>query len=216
MKSLIVLAFVTLALMAISVSALSRRTTAEGRIMCQIDGMYFPIKMATVFLKDEDVVFNDVFGETRSNDDGRFRVSGTAGDTYGNPDPYIKVRYQYTGTYGSMEVNGLLKTVRSYRTPKRSYQSYINFDDIVISDDHCRAYVLFYEAMADYYNRTGSALPIKPMHVRTHAIIQVGHPYAETKTVNIPKGFPLNMTTAMLTLAHLVRHSLVSNQCSSY
>lgn len=211
MKSLILLALVTLALMATSVSALSRHTTAVGRITCRIDGVSFPIKMATIFLKDDDVIFDDTFGETRSDNNGQFRVSGTAGDSFGNPDPYIKVRYQYTGTYGKMEVNGLLKTVRSYRTPKQSYQSYIDFQDIVISDDHCRAYVLFYKAMADYYNRTGSALPIETMYVRTHTILQAGHPYSETKMVNIPKGYPLNMTTAKLALAHLVRHALVSN-----
>lgn len=210
MKSSTAVAFLTLALAAVSTSALNQRTTAVGRVMCQIDSMFFPIKMVIVTLKDEDAFIDDTFGSTRSDSNGRFSVSGSASDTFGgSPDPYIEIKYQYTGVYGRMEVNGLLKTVRTYRTPKQSYQRFINFQDIVISDDHCRAYVLFYEAMADYYNRTGGPLPVETMYVRTHAILQTGKPYAEIKTVNIPEGYPINLTTAKLILAHLVRHSLV-------
>lgn len=47
-------------------------------------------------LRDRDVAFHDTFGSTHMNSLGYFMVSGTAGDLFGNPDPFIEVEYEYS------------------------------------------------------------------------------------------------------------------------
>lgn len=57
-----------------------------------------------VSLRDEDLIFHDTFGTSRTDHNGYFTVSGQAGDLWGNPEPYIRVEYQYSGYYGKMDV----------------------------------------------------------------------------------------------------------------
>lgn len=50
--------------------------------------------------------------------DRSFSVSGKAGDLIGNPDPYIQVEYEYSGTYGKMEVEMDLEEIIVTRHPQ--------------------------------------------------------------------------------------------------
>ena len=110
-------------------------------------------------------------------------------------------------SFGHMEVDGFAGVIRKYSTPKRKYSPNLNFGNIQISDDHCRAYVQFYQALRDYYMRTGSKVPYSTLNIHTHAI---GSPHAIRSRVNLPKGYQLSLMAAKHELAHTVRHTLVS------
>ena len=64
----------------------------------------------------------------------------------------FKSSIHYQGSYGRMEIDGFAGVTRKYSTPKKKYSPILNFGNIQISDDHCRAYVQFYQALGDYYN----------------------------------------------------------------
>ena len=188
-----------------------RHVTATGRVLCSISGTSYPVEFTKVRLKDRDTIFHDLFGDTRTNNLGYFTVSGTAGDVFGNPDPFIEVEYEYSGAYGRMEVQQELFGInRKDDTSTRGYSSHINFGDITFSGDHCRAYVMTYKAMKDYRFRTGKSLPYSRLRVVTRAPIHGGTPYATTDKIRIPSGYNFNLETAKHELAHTVRHSLVS------
>ena len=196
-----------------SVDGRRRHVTATGRVLCSISGTSnpVPVQFTLVKLKDKDVVFHDTFGTTRTNNLGYFTVSGRAGDTFGNPDPFIEVEYEYSGVYGQMEVQQELFGInRKDHTSTRGYSSHINFGDIIFSGDHCRAYVMTYDAMKDYRSRTGKALPYSELKVVTRAPVHGGTPYATTSKIRIPSSYNFDFETAKHELAHTVRHTLVS------
>ena len=189
------------------------RVTARGRVTCKMeDDSIEPLIGIRVKLLDHDVVFHDTFGTTRTSYSGRFYVTGRARDLWGKPDPFIQIVYDYRGKYGHMEIDGFAGVTRKKSTRWRRYKRYINFGTIQRSDDHCRAYVRFYQALKNYYERTKSRVPYKTLHVRTHVIIHGGTPYAFRSKVNIPKRYRLSKRTAMHELAHTVRHTLVSSK----
>ena len=196
-----------------SVDGRRRHVTATGTVRCSIGGISYPVEFTKVRLRDRDVLFHDTFGSTRTNSQGYFTVSGTAGDVFGNPDPFIEVEYEYSGTYGRMEVQQELFGInRREDTSTRSHSSHINFGEITFSGDHCRAYVMTYKAMKDYNIRTHKSLPYSRLKVVTRAPIHGGTPYATTDKIRIPSGYNFNLETANHELAHTVRHSLVSIQ----
>ena len=192
--------------------ARSYSTSATGSVMCRMaDGTTEPLKRVKVELLDMDVVGHGTFGQTRSGTNGAFSVSGSARDLVGTPDPFIRVVYDYQGTYGHMEVDGLLGVTRKYKTSTRSYAQIINFGNLVISDDHCRAYVRFRDALQDYYIRTGSPVPYSTLNVRTHVILHGGTPYALRSVIQLPRGYDVTPQTAQHELGHTIRHTLVSS-----
>ena len=196
---------------ALPVEARRRHVTATGRVLCAIGGTSHPLQFVTVRLKDRDLVFHDTFGSTRSDSSGYFTVSGSARDTFGNPDPFIEVEYQYSGVYGRMEIqNELLGINRRDDTSTRGIASHIDFGDIIFSNDHCKAYVMTYRAMKDYRERTRKSLPYSRLKVVTRAPIHGGTPYSTTNKIRIPSGYNYGFETAQHELAHTVRHSLVS------
>ena len=201
---------------ALSLSTVSARryyTRAWGKVLCRMEnGRTESMKGIQVKLKDRDVVFHDTFGTTRTNGAGYFSVGGSARDAWGKPDPFIQVVYDYHGRYGQLEVEGFAGITRKYSTSKRRYASRINFGNIVISDEHCRAYVHFYNGLRDYYLRTRSRVPYGTLHVYTRFIVHGGTPYAIRSRVNIPPGYRLSLRTAQHEIAHTVRHTLVSNK----
>ena len=210
MKSLVIFSVIGLLCAFSPAHARRRSATATGRVLCQINGASYPVEYATVRLKDQDIIFHDTFGSTRSDSSGRFTVSGSAGDLFGKPDPFIQVRYEYTGWYGNMKVQNELGTNRRDRTSKRSYARYISFGDIYFSSDHCKAYVMTYRAMKNYRSLSGKSLPYSRLKVVTHAPIHGGTPYSTTDKIRIPSGYNYDFGTAKHELAHTVRHSLVS------
>lgn len=211
-KSFVLILFYIAVLVTVVYGGRRHHTSATGRILCRFDSQLHPLKEIKVILRDDDNVFHDTFGETRTGIDGRFSVLGSARDLIGRPDPFLQIVYEYSGTYGKMEVDGLFGVTRKERTSKRRYSSYINFGDWIISNDHCRAYVQFYQAIKDYYTRTGSPLPYSTLNIRTRAIIHGGTAYAERSKVNIPQrtGNTLSLQTALHELGHTIRHTLVS------
>ena len=209
MKTLLLLIALTLSCLSLS-EAKKHTVSATGRVMCRIDGTSFPVQFVKVKLLDDDGIFHDTFGTTRTSSLGYFSVSGSAGDLFGKPDPFIRVEYEYSGIYGRMEVDGLVGVNRKERTSKRKFSKTINFGQIVFSSDHCRAYVRFLEAMRNFRQRTSTPLPYSRLHVRTKVIIHGGTPYSLLSTVQIPSGYKLSTATAIHELAHTVRHSLVS------
>ena len=199
----------------------SNSATATGKVTCQMaDGSIEPLKNVVVKLLDKDLVHHDLFGETRTREDGRFRVEGTGGDRY-KPEPFIQVVYDYQGEYGHMEVVGSARVTRKFNTPVKKvpsnpYPLGISFGEIQISDDHCRAYVLFLQAMKDYYKRTGSKVPYSTLHIRTHGPIHGGTPWAIRSRVILPKGFEMNFERAKHELGHTVRQTLVSIEYNAH
>ena len=213
----VLLALVALALLACSTSAATTYyTSATGRVFCQINYYRYPIKEVTVKLMDKNTIFDHTIGIARSDKAGNFYVSGSVREYFSSPVPYIKVEYQYRGKYGEMEVNGFLKTIRNDRSPTKSYQNYIYFGDVVFSGENCRAYVNFYNGLADYYNRTMESFPVQPLHIRTDAILNFGEPYARIDTISLPGNYQVTMTTAKMELAHVLRHNLVGFASSMY
>ncbi len=198
-------------------SARPHSTTVTGRALCEIDGQYFPLKETTVKVFDDDLIDNLV-GEAATDMDGRFSVSGVARDIFGIPDIYVAVIYTYStlieknGTLTNtdiLEIDGLFGISRFHRTPTTPVSENINYGDIIIMDDHCRAYVHFYGAIVDYRSRTGLQLPYKTLKVCTHAIIHGGTPYALLDKAFVPRDYPLTLEIAKHELAHTVRHTLV-------
>ena len=167
-------------------------------------------------LKNRDLAYlQGTLGSTHSNSSGYFTIAGMGGDLFGNPDPFVEVEYEYSGEYGSMEVqNEIFGINRQDDTSSRGFLSSINFGDIIFSGDHCRAYVMTYQAMKDYRVRTGKSLPYGRLKVVTKAPIHGGTPYSTTTKIRIPAGYNYDFNTAKHELAHTVRHSLV-NICSN-
>ena len=113
--------------------------------------------------------------------------------------------------YGQMDVQRELFGInRHEHTATKSYSSCIDFGNITFSSDHCRTYVMTYNAMKDYIKRTGKSLPYNRLKVVTHAPIHGGTPYSTTDEIRIPSGYNFDLKTAKHKLAHTVRHSLVS------
>ena len=188
-------------------------TTATGRVLCENR----PLKHVKVKLKDRDTTTNDIFGETRTDDNGRFTVSGKAKDLTGTPDPFTEVFLEYSGRYGNMEVKNnhklFKRTTRCTKSLTRSYERNINFGDLVCESSlQCRAYETFYEVLKEYSERTGGKpLPYNCLNVITHAYVHFGSPYAQRHTVKLPteKKYVFDMETARHEFGHTIRHTLV-------
>ena len=176
------------------------------------DGLMEPLRRVRVILLDKNFFQNEVLGETRSNKDGTFALSGLVTKISGTLNPFIQIVYEYKGKYGNMKVEGLAGITRKHNTNTRKYTKSLNFGNIIIADDHCQAYAAFYMALKDYYIQTGFKVPYKTLSVHTHVLIHGGTPYAIRSTVNIPKSYPLSAKTAMHELGHTIRHTLVSHQ----
>lgn len=151
----------------------------------------------------------DTINSTHTENLGYFTVSGTPGDLFSKPELYIEVEYEYSGEYGQMDVQRELFGInRRERTSTMSYSSLIDFGNITFSSDHCRAYVMVYQAMEDFMRRTDKHLPYDRLKVVTRAPIHGGTPYSTTDKIRIPSGYNFNLVTAKHELAHTVRHSL--------
>ena len=206
----LLLTLLGLLLISASVDARRKYARARGRVFCRINGRAQPIPYVKVSLMDKDPGFDDTFGTTRANRLGYFNVAGTAGDIIGNPEPYIRVEYQYRGVYGRMDVENAIGINRKDKTSVRPYARYINFGNIYFSGDSCKAYVNTFLAMKNYRDRTGLSLPYSKLRVVTRAILHGGTPYATTNKIRIPRGYNYNLRSAKHEFAHTIRHSLVS------
>ena len=169
-----------------------------------------------VKLMDKEIIGSTFISSTWTNDNGRFTVSGEGTDLLGKPDPRIRVDYEFLGVpfYGSkIKLQDWLRRVRRYRSSVRSYARNINFGDINISDEHCRAYMRFVTAVKDYTSRTGTALPYSTLHISTNAVFAswFNTVYATLNRVHIQRGEDLSIGTAKHELAHTVRHSYDGN-----
>ena len=161
-------------------------------------------------LMDKDLIVDDKMGSTTASSTGSFSVKGSGRDGLrGKPDPYIRVTYSYSGTYGKLKVVKLFKIVRRDKTSQMSYRSYINFGTINFSNLHCSAYVEFYKALRHYKLAAKSPLPYNTLYIRTNALIHAGTPYATTNVVRIPRKYEKYFTyaTAKHEFAHTIRHS---------
>ena len=194
----------------LSVEGRRKYARARGRVLCRINGRSHPVPYAKVRLMDKDIGFDDTFGTSRTNRFGYFTVSGWAGDIFGNPEPYIKVEYQYSGPYGRMDVENAIGINRKDKTSVKRFSRYLNFGNIYFSGDYCKAYVNTFHAMKIYRLRTRQSLPYRKLRVVTPAVIHGGTPYATTNKIRIPKRYNYNQRSAMHEFAHTIRHSLVS------
>ena len=190
--------------------------TATGRIQCYIDGSYKPMPQILVKLMDKELIGNKFIASTWADENGRFTVSGEGRDLIGKPDPRIRVDYEFLGvpSYGGkIKVQDRLRWIRRYRSTVRSYASNINFGDINISDEHCRAYMRFYAAVKNYISRTGTSLPYSTLHIGTNAVFAswFNAVYATLDRIRIQRGEDLTTETAQHELAHTVRHSYDGN-----
>jgi hypothetical protein len=166
-----------------------------------------------VDLMDKDLIFDDKMGSTTATASGSFNVNGSGRDGFrGKPDPYIRVKYSYSGTYGKLKVVRIFKIARRGKSSKKSYKSYINFGTINFESLHCSSYVQFYKALRHYKEVAKSPLPYSTLYIRTNAIIHGGTAYATTDTIRIPgKKSSITYRTAKHEFAHTIRHSFDSN-----
>lgn len=75
-----------------------------------------------VQLKDKDLRFHDTMVESRTDDKGKFRLTGKGKDVFnGKPEPFVRVKYQYSGLYGEMDVVNAVKIKRTDSTSARKY-----------------------------------------------------------------------------------------------
>ena len=186
--------------------------TATGCVRCYND----PMPYVKIKLMDKDSLFDDHMGTARANSNGCFTVHGSGRDGLtGTPEPFIRVEYEYSGYYGKMEVEYIVfGKNRHGKTSHRSYSRNVNFGTFRFSSIHCKAYVLFYNAMKDFKSRSGETLPGGYLHVRTGVLIHGGTPYATTNIVRIPNSYSasqLTYATAKHELAHIFRHRYDGN-----
>ena len=155
--------------------------TATGRVQCKIDGAYKPMPRILVKLMDKRILGNTFIASTWTDKNGRFTVSGERRDS--KPDPRIQVDYEFRGvpSYG-----GKIKVQERYRSPVRSYASNINFGEINVFDEHCRAYMRFYAAVKNYISRTGTSLPYSTLCVSTTSLFKAV--YATLNRIRIGRG----------------------------
>ena len=172
-----------------------------------------PLKETKVKVFDDNFFFDDLVGATTTDIDGTFSINGYVKDIFGVPHVYVVIGHTYSNI---LEIDGVFGIPRYYRTPAKEIQDNVDFGDIFISDDHCRAYVHFYDAINDYTNRTGLDLPYETLHVHTHALIHGGTPYALLVHTFVPRDYPLTLETAKHELAHTVRHTLVRTSINRY
>jgi hypothetical protein len=161
---------------------------------------------------DSDIDWDDTFGTTRADINGKFSVSGSASDVFGNPDPYIMVEYYYSGIYGTLEIQaGLLENTGSDETGEKSYASTINFGSINFNNQECKTYLNVLNAMIEYYERTTIKIPVSKLIVELDEIFIGDTPYSTTDTIHVPNNYNsnngLNASTSKHELAHIVRHT---------
>ena len=139
------------------VSGKGSYVTATGRVLCSpTSGASYPVKFTKVCLKDK----LGTVASTSTDSLGYFTVSGTADGLFSKPKLYIEVEYKYSGEYGQMNVQRELFGInRREHTSSKSYSNSIDFGNVTFSSDHCRAYVMAYQAMKNYIMRTGKLLP---------------------------------------------------------
>ena len=174
---------------------------ASGSVTCNGD----PMPLVDVVLMDGRWFFHTKMGQKKADANGAFRVSGSRSG--GKPQPYIRVLYSYSGSYGKLKVVNSFSILRKGKTSKRSYNSNINFGTINFNSVHCKAYVQFYKALKYYNENARSSLPYSTLFVETNTFIHGGTPYATTNTVRIPPNYPITYKTAQHEFAHTIRHS---------
>lgn len=177
---------------------------ASGKVTCNGE----PVPFVDVELMDDDLWFDDKMGQTTADANGVFQVTGSGRDLLsGKPEPYIRVCYSYSGSYGKLNVVGILHILRRESVSQRSYSSDINFGTINFDSDHCKAYIQFYKALKYYKDVAKSPLPYTTLSVQTKTLIHGGTPYSTTNTVRIPRNYPITYEMAQHEFAHTIRHS---------
>ena len=178
---------------------------AVGKVTC--DGK--PMPYIRIDLMDEDFFLDDKMGTTKTTASGSFRVKGSGRDGFrGKPDPYIRVKYSYSGQYGNLKIVRIFKIVRRERSSTKSYSKSINFGQINFANIHCRSYIQFYKVLRDYKLEAKSPLPYSTLYIRTKALLHGGTPYTTTNVVSIPRTYTtLKYETALHEFAHSLRHS---------
>ena len=185
------------ALTLLAVYAGQRYTTGEGYINC--GGL--PVPYVKVQLKDKYLIFHDTMAESRTDGKGKFRLAGKGKNiSNGNPEPFLRVKYQYSGLYGEMDVVHAVKIKRTDSTSARKYAKNINFGNINFNNIHCKSYI-----------KSGINLPINTLHIQTGAVLHGGAAYALINTIKIPNNYSLWQITDQLAkheVAHIARHSM--------
>ena len=177
---------------------------ASGKVTCYGE----PMPFVRLQLMDADWLFHDEMGQAITDANGAFQVTGTGRDgLHGKPEPYIRVSYSYSGSYGKMQVVGIFKSLRHEEDNERSYNSVIDFGTINFTSVHCKAYVQFYKALKYYKEVAESPLPYLTLYVQTDTLLHAGRPYATTDTIRIPGDYPITNKTAQHQFAHTIRHS---------
>ena len=160
---------------------------ATGKVTCNGE----PVPFVDIELVDDDLWFDDKMGETTADSNGAFQVAGSGRDLFsGKPEPYIRVCYSYSGSYGKLKVVGILKILRREKVSQRSYSSDINFGTINFDSDHCKAYIQFYKALKYYKDVAKSLLPYNTLYIKARPSYTEARPIQQ----QIPYGF-LGTTT---------------------
>ena len=181
--------------------------TATGTVKCKVDNQYRPLPHIKVELLDDELVGSTKMTDGRTDINGKFSLTGSGRDIFGSkPDPKIKVVYDYSGSHGSMCIRNGFGSTRDHRTDKKRYSRYVNFGNINIDDEHCRAYYRFYHCgLKDYYSTVGSKAPYRTLYVTTGATAVT--PYAPYTKIKVPHSEdPISCQTAKHEFGHTIRH----------
>lgn len=205
---LLVTLFVTLSL----VKGATYRVTAYGCVSCHHEPM---IGVSVQLLYSNGRYLDDRIAPTHTRSSGCFRLSGQTGNVNWKPSFKVEVQYSYNGIYGCMNIKtreSIFPKVQTYSTLSKTYARYVYFGRIHIADEHCLAYMRFYETLKDFHERTspGTGLPYDCLDLITNSVLSnrlVNNAFALIDTIRIPGGYRLSIEAAKHEFAHTVRHS---------
>ena len=202
---LLVTLFVTLSLVG-DVNAATYPVTAYGCVYCHREPL---IGVSVQLLYSNGRYWDRRIAPTRTRSSGCFSLSGQTGSLYRKPYFSVEVQYSYNGAYGCMKIKSSYGKVRAHRTLSKKY---VYFVRIHIADEHCLAYMKFYETLKDFHERAPASppLPYDCLDVITDSVISnwlVNNAFAFIDTIRIPRGYRLSIEAAKHEFAHTVRHS---------
>ena len=189
----------------------NHRVTATGTVKCKLDGRYQPLPYVKVELHDDDAIINDKMAVGRTDVNGNFRLSGTGRDHLsGKPDPMIRVIYEYSGTYGQMDVENVFGSNYYGDSWVIRDSTTANFNSIHFNNENCRAYLRLYrEGLKYYYYNVKRTAPYGKLRINTKSILAHigGVPYASHTKIKIPsRADPISAQTARHEFGHTIRH----------
>ena len=187
------------------------RATATGTVKCFLDGSFQPVPHVIVELHCHTKASDDTkVTEGRTSESGNFSLPMSSRKCFKSRStwPRIKVIYNYSGTYGNMEVEAL-HGKRYYTSTSKDLK--IEFD-IKMKNKFCRAYTrLYHDGLKYYYNIVGNTPPYSKLYVQPNSVIHGGVFHSSVYILRLSKRKDYVQSSARHEFAHTIRHSYDGN-----